>query len=70
LYWDLAQCLERFAIPGTGSTHYTVKLVQGGIARDRIYFPNWAIFRIIQNCKKKKIENQLNTAWYIAPVYE
>jgi hypothetical protein len=32
----------------------TVKLVQGGIARDRIYFPNWAIFRIIQNCKKKK----------------
>jgi hypothetical protein len=38
----------------------TVKLVQGGIARDRIYFPNWAIFRIIQNCKKKKtIENQL-----------
>jgi exonuclease III len=34
----------------------TVKLVQGGIARDRIYFPNWAIFRIIQNCKKKKLE--------------
>jgi hypothetical protein len=32
---------------------YTVKLVQGGIARDRTYFPNWAIFRIIQNCKKK-----------------
>jgi hypothetical protein len=38
---------------------YTVKLVQGGIARDRIYFPNWPIFRIIQNGKKKKIENQL-----------
>jgi hypothetical protein len=32
---------------------YTVKLVQGGIARDRIYFRNWAIFRIIQ--KKMKI---------------
>jgi hypothetical protein len=34
----------------------TVKLVQGGIARDQIYFPNWAIFRIIQNCKKKKLK--------------
>jgi hypothetical protein len=42
------------------SGRYTVKLVQGGMARDRIYFPNWTIFRIIRNCKKKKTaENQL-----------
>jgi hypothetical protein len=34
----------------------TVKRVQGRIARDRIYFPNWAIFRIIQNCKKKQLK--------------
>jgi hypothetical protein len=29
----------------------TVKLVQSGIARDRIYFPHWPSFCITQNCK-------------------
>jgi hypothetical protein len=33
---------------------YTVKPVQSRIARDRIYFPRWPSFRIIQNRKKEK----------------
>lgn len=33
----------------TTTSTITLKLVQSGIARDRVYFPQWPRLRIIQN---------------------